>query len=300
MVNDSKKYLIGGLLVLIVLLMSMFQVTQGSKALLLRFGRLVVDSKDVAKVYDPGLHFKVPFINRALHFDVRLQTMGGSDGSDVASLLTKEQKYVLVDYFVKWRVADVALYYQRTGGHPRKAEVLLRQSIDDALRAAFGERTITEVVSGQRSDVMDLTRTAVDKSAEYLGIDVIDVRVKRIDLPKEVSDSVYERMRAERMRIATRHRADGQKEGEKIRAQVDADVTVLLAKASAAAAKTRAKGRAKAASIYDNAYSKHESFYAFMQSLIAYEKTFSSMKDVLVLQPDSEFFNYFKSDQGDK
>lgn len=298
--NTSHKYLIGGFCVLILLMMSLFQVTQGSKALLLRFGRLVVDSSGKPQIFDPGLHFKIPFINQTEHFDVRLQTMSGNDRTDVASILTKEQKYVLVDYFVKWRVANIALYYQRTGGVPRKAELLLRQSIDDALRAAFGERTITEVVSGQRSDIMDLTRSAVDKSAQYLGVDVIDVRVKRIDLPKEVSDSVYERMRAERERIATRHRSDGKKEAEKIRAKVDADVTVLLANASATAAKVRAKGRAKAAAIYDNAYGKNKDFYAFMQSLVAYEKTFNTPQDVLVLRPDSEFFKYFKSDHTDK
>lgn len=300
MPNVNKKYLITAVFMLIVILMCMFQVTQGSKALLLRFGRLVVDSNGTPKEYDPGLHFKLPFINQAVHFDVRLQTMGGNDRADVASILTKEQKYVLVDYFVKWRVADVALYYQRTGGKSRATEVLLRQSIDDALRAVFGERTITEVVSGQRSDIMDLTRSAVDKSADYLGIDVIDVRVKRIDLPKEVSDSVYERMRAERERIATKHRSDGKKEAEKIRAQIDAKVTILIAEASAKAAKIRAVGRAKAAAIYDNAYSKNADFYAFMRSLIAYEKTFSTPQDVLVLQPDSEFFDYFKSDHPKK
>lgn len=283
-------------LLCVLLLSSMFQVTQGSRALLLRFGKLTLDAQGQARVYHPGLHFRVPFITDVVRVDVRLQTMTGQGGrDDVASLLTKEQKYLLVDYYVKWRIENVALYYQRTGGVPRRAEVLLRQSIDDALRAAFGERTINEVVSGQRSDVMALTRKAVDKSANYLGIDVIDVRVKRIDLPKEVSDSVFERMRAEREKIAMRHRADGRKEAEKIRAQADADVTVVLATAAAKAAKIQAVGRATAAKVYTDAYKKNLGFYEFMQSLIAYQHAFNGSKDLMVLQPDSAFFRYFKS-----
>lgn len=290
------KAAISAALLLLLLLSCFFQVRQGSQALVLRFGKLTTDASGQPHVYDPGLHFKLPLINQVVRFDVRLQTMGGSrDHDQVTSLLTKEQKYLLVDYYVKWRIANPALYYQRTGGQSRRAELLLRQSIDDALRAAFGERTINEVVSGQRSDVMNLAKDAVEKSSHYLGINVVDVRVKRIDLPKEVSDSVYERMRAERERIATKHRADGRKEAEKIRAGVDAKVTVTLAQASADAQKTKAKGQATAARTYADAYGKDATFYAFMRSLMAYEHTFASPQDMVVMQPDSSFFRYFKS-----
>ena len=300
MPHASKKYLIGGVAILIVLLMSVFQVMEGNKALLKRFGRLITSNNGAVKVYEPGLHFKIPFIEQSMSVDVRLQTMtGNQETSDMSRFLTAEQKYVLVDYFVKWRVVDIPKYYKAVTDK-RRAEMLLKQRIDDALRAAFGERTINEVVSGQRSDVMDLTRTAVEKTGVDLGIEVVDVRIKRIDLPREVSEAVYSRMRAERQRIAASHRAAGKEKAEAISASADKEVVVLIASAEREAAQLKAEGRAQAARIYAEAYSKDSDFYAFMRSLIAYEKTFSTPQDVLVLQPDFEFFDYFKSDHAKK
>ena len=293
--NLKRRHFVLAGAAFVLLFMSLFQVTQGTSALLLRFGKLELDSQGNPKVFAPGLHLMYPLINTVQAFDMRLQTMSSDARENAARILTEEQKYVLVDYFVKWRIEDLALYYQRTGGQPRRAEVLLRQSIDDALRAAFGERKISEVVSGQRSDIMDLTRKSVEKNARYLGIHVVDVRIKRIDLPKAVSDSVFARMRADREKIATKHRSDGKKEAEKVRAKADADVTVLLASARAESERIKASGQSKAARIYNSAYSRDTRFYEFLRSMQAYQQTFNDQNDIIVLQPDSEFFKYFKS-----
>lgn len=288
-----NKIVVAGVLCLCLLYLGLFQVQQGHEALLMRFGKITLDGHGKPRVYEPGLHFKAPFITQVLLFDVRLQTMSSDDRMDAARILTKKQKYVLVDYYVKWRIEDIALYYQRTDGDASKAEILLRQSIDDALRAAFGERDISQVISGQRSDIMDITRKSVEKNAEYLGIYVKDVRVKRVDLPREVSESVYARMRADREKTATLHRSNGLKEAEKIRAKADADVTVILASARAQADRVRAEGQAKAAAIYAAAYQKEMAFYRFMRSLDAYQATFNKPQDMIVLGMDSAFFKYF-------
>lgn len=288
-----NKIITAALLGFWLLYLSLFQVTQGHEALLMRFGKITLDAEGQPRVYGPGLHMKIPFINQVMFFDVRLQTMSSDDRMDAARILTKKQKYVLVDYYVKWRIENIALYYQRTDGDARKAEILLRQSIDDALRAAFGERDMSQVIAGQRSDIMDITRKSVEKNAEYLGIYVKDVRVKRVDLPREVSESVYARMRADREKIATMHRSNGQREAEKIRAKADADVTVILASARAEADRIRSQGQAKAAAIYASAYQKDTGFYRFMRSLDAYQATFSKRQDMMVLSTGSAFFRYF-------
>lgn len=285
------------LLIFVIILLSFFacfySVKEGQRALLLKLGEIVTDSSGQPLVIQPGLHLRIPFINRVRTFDVRLQTLNAQS----SRVLTEEQKYVLVDYYVKWRIADLPLYYTRTGGFADKAETLLQQKVNDALRAAFGKRTITEVVSGERGNVMDLLKQKADESAEGLGIEVIDVRVKRIDLPEEVSDSVFDRMRVEREQAATKHRSDGKAKAESVKAGADATVTVILAKAREKAAKIQAQGNAKAAEIYANAYKKDASFYALYRSLQAYKNVFISKNDVLLLKPDSQFFKYFNNTQ---
>lgn len=278
-------------LVFIFLIASTFTVTEGQQGIILRLGRLVKDGDtDKVKVLNPGLHFKVPFIENVRIFDTRIQTM------DIKStrIVTKEKKDVMVDYYVKWQITDLSQYFKSTGGSEFKAETLLEQQLNTLLRAQFGKRTISEVVSGGRDDVMALLRAAAEKQAGELGINVVDVRIKGIELPANTSNAIYQRMRADMQKIANRHRADGQAAAEEIQAKADADVMVLLAQTRSDAQKVRAIGRAKAASIYAQAYSQNKDFFALYRSLLAYEGSFKSKKDILVLDQSSAFFDYFK------
>lgn len=200
----------------------------------------------------------------------------------------------MVDYYVKWHITDLAQYFRSTGGNEFKAETLLEQQLNTLLRAQFGKRTIPEVVSGGRDDVMESLREAAQKQAGGLGINVVDVRIKGIELPANTSNAIYQRMRADMQKIANKHRADGQAAAEEIKAKADADVMVLLAKTRSNAQKVRAIGQAKAASIYAEAYSKNKDFFALYRSLLAYEESFKSKKDILVLDQSSAFFDYFK------
>lgn len=278
-------------LVLVLLITCVFTVTQGQQGIILRLGRLVKDSEtDKVKVLNPGLHFKMPFIESVRIFDTRIQTM------DIKStrIVTKEKKDVMVDYYVKWQITNLAQYFKSTGGNEFKAETLLEQQLNTLLRAQFGKRTISDAVSGGRDDVMELLRTAAEKQAGELGINVVDVRIKGIELPANTSNAIYQRMRADMQKIANRHRADGQAAAEEIQAKADANVMVLLAKTNSNAQQTRAIGQAQAAAIYAKAYSQNKEFFALYRSLIAYEGSFHNKKDILVLDQSSSFFDYFK------
>ncbi len=294
------KFKLAPILVAVVIigilgLSSLFTVSEGYEGVLLRLGKIQQDSSGQAVVKFPGLHFKLPIVNQVRIFDVRLQTL------DIQSsrIVTAEKKDVIVDYYAKWKIAKPALYYTRTGGDELRAQTLLEQQLNDTLRAEFGKRTIQEVVADDRSAIMNKLRTQANGTAQKLGIQVVDVRIKRIDLPPEVSSAVFERMRAERERVATEHRAEGRSKGEAIRAQADANVTITVATAKANAAKIKAEGDAKAAQIYATAYGKDSNFYAFYRSLLAYKSAFQGKKnEVLVLKPDSQFFEYFNSSQG--
>ena len=289
--SSGKKtfLLIVGLIILSVAYASLYTVHEGQQALLLRLGKMVRDKAGQPQVMSPGLHRKTPFIEQARYFDIRLQTLDAQS----SRVLTKEQKYVLVDYYVKWKIANVSLYFMRTGGDAQRTETLLQQKINDALRTAFGKRTITEVVSGERGSVMDLLQQRAATDAQDLGIQVIDVRIKRIDLPEEVSSSVFDRMRVEREQAAAKHRADGKAQAEAIKAQADATATVIVAQAKKKAATIKATGSAEAARIYADAYRKDADFYAFYRSLQVYQNVFNNKNDVIVLQPGSQFFKYF-------
>ncbi|MFJ1269026.1 protease modulator HflC [Legionella lytica] len=283
-----------GILLFIALLLffaCVFTITEGQQGIILRLGRLVNDGDtNKVKVFNPGLHFKVPFIENVRIFDTRIQTM------DIKStrIVTKEKKDVMVDYYVKWQIIDLARYFKSTGGNEFKAETLLEQQLNTLLRAQFGKRTISEVVSGGRDNVMDLLRIAAEKQAGELGINVVDVRIKGIELPANTSNAIYQRMRADMQKIANRHRADGQAAAEEIQAKADANVMVLIAQTESQAQKVRAVGQATAASIYAEAYSKNKDFFTLYRSLLAYEGSFNSKRDILVLDQSSAFFNYFK------
>ena len=262
---------------------TLYVVTEIERAVKLRFGEIV--QFDV----EPGLHFKLPIINSIRYFDSRILTLDAQP----QRYLTSEKKALMVDSFIKWRVKDVARYFTTTGGDEERAKRLLSQRVDTGLRNEFGVRTVKEVVSGERDELMTSLTIMLDKIAQQeLGVEVVDLRVKKIDLPTEVSDSVYDRMRTERERLARELRAQGNEVAEKIRATADKDKTVILADAYREAEVLKGNGDAEATATYADAYTKDPEFYDFTRSLKAYEATFESKGDILLIDPDSDFFKY--------
>ena len=271
------------LLLFVLLTQSIYVVKETERAVKLRFGEIV--EFDV----DPGLHFKLPIVNTVRKFDARILTLDAAP----QSYLTSEKKALTVDSFVKWRVSDVAKYFTTTGGDEERLRRLLIQRVDAGLRNEFGSRTVKEVVSGQRDELMDKLSNQLNLIAkDELGVEVIDLRVKKIDLPPEVSESVFNRMRTERERLAKELRAQGNEVAEKIRATADKDKTIILADAYREAEETKGNGDATATATYANAYSKDPEFYDFTRSLKAYQSTFESKSDILLINPDSDFFKY--------
>ncbi len=270
-------------IVVVLLSQSLFTVGETEKAVRFRLGE-IVDTD-----YGPGLHIKVPFINNIRKFESRIVTLDAAP----EEFLTKEKKNLVVDSFVKWRIDDVSDFYTSMGGDIGRANTRLSQVIKESLKSEFGLRTIKEVVSGERRDVMDnLTRDA-NEQAENFGIEVVDVRLKRIDLAEQISDSVYQRMEAERSRIAKDFRSKGAEAAERIRADADRQREIILAEAYREAEQIRGDGDAKATEIYANAYDQNHEFYSLYRSLNAYKSTFSSKDDVLVIDPSADFFKYF-------
>jgi membrane protease subunit HflC len=268
--------------------MSFFVVDQRELAIKFRLGEF--DRAD----YTPGIYFKIPFINNVRKFDGRILTLDAQP----ERYLTFEKKNVIVDSFIKWRIADVSNYYKTMGGDERRAEQRLAQVIKNGLRDEFGKRTIQEAISGERAEIMKVITAQIEEQAKQFGIEVVDVRIKRIELPPEVSGSVYQRMEAERSRVAKELRSQGAEAAERIRADADRQRTVILAEAYRDAERLRGEGDAKASDIYAKAYSKDPKFYEFYRSLSAYKNVFSNQGDVLVLDPNSEFFKYFKDASG--
>lgn len=284
-----SKYLIGILVVVAVLLsMSAYTVDERDKALLFSLGE--IKNADLK----PGLHFKMPLVNNVKKFDARILTLDARP----ERFLTVEKKNVTVDFFVKWRIEDVARYYRATRGQERLAQSRLAQIIKDGLRNEFAKRTIQQVVSGERAEIMASISTISKQLAKELGIGVVDVRISQIDLPAEVSESVYDRMRAERARIAKELRAQGQEAAERLRAAADRQRTVLLASAYKDSQILRGEGDAQAATIYAKAYSADPDFYSFHRSMESYRDAFTNKSDLMVLEPESEFFRFFKSPKG--
>ncbi|OGA46035.1 MAG: HflC protein [Betaproteobacteria bacterium RIFCSPLOWO2_12_FULL_62_58] len=278
--------LAGAIAALIVASFSLFVVDQRQNAIVFRLGEVI----DIKKA--PGLHVKVPLLDNVRYFDVRILTI---DTAEPERFLTSEKKNVLVDLFVKWRILDVRQYYVSVGGDELRAQTRLLQTINDGLRAEFGNRTVHDVVSGERDKIMELMREKANEDAKNIGVEVLDVRLKRVDLPSEVSESVYRRMDAERKRVANELRSTGSAESEKIRADADRQKEVILAEAYRDAQRTKGEGDAKATAIYARAYEQNAEFYAFYRSLEAYKQSFKGKNDVLVLDPNSDFFKYFRS-----
>ena len=283
--------LVATVVVLVVLSLSMFVVDQRQNAIVFRFGEIVSLKKE------PGLFFKLPLVDNVRFFDVRVLTI---ESSEPERFLTSEKKNVLVDLFVKWRISEVEKYYISVNGEESRAQTRLLQTINDGLRAEFGNRTVHDVVSGERDRIMELMREKANEDARKIGVEVLDVRVKRVDLPQEVSQSVYSRMDAERKRVANELRSTGAAESEKIRADADRQREVTIAQAYREAQRIKGEGDAKAAAIYARAYEQNPEFYAFYRSLEAYKQSFKNKSDVLVLEPNSEFFKYFKNSKPSK
>ncbi|MBE4575449.1 HflC protein [Vibrio navarrensis] len=307
---------------LVLMLMSLFVIPEGERGIVVRFGRILKDNNEIARIYEPGLHFKMPLFDRVRTLDARIQTMDGRSDRFV----TSEKKDVIIDTYVKWRIEDFGQYYLATGGgNTLTAQALLERKVTDILRSEIGSREIKQIVSGprnrdvlpesaddevvtteaakqaleidgQRDQVMENVLADTRKGAlKDLGVKVVDFRIKKINLPDEISESIYRRMRAERESVARKHRSQGREKAEVIRAQAELEVATILAEADKTARVTRGDADAKAAKIYSDVYNKDPEFYQFLRSLKAYEKSFSEKSDILVLDPKSDFFKYMNS-----
>ncbi|HET7401974.1 MAG TPA: protease modulator HflC [Usitatibacter sp.] len=272
--------------VLLVLAMSMYTIDQRKAAIKFQLGEVI------AVQTDPGLYFRVPLLQDYKLYDTRIQTL---DSRDAERFLTSENKNVLVDSFVKWRVIDVKQYYVSVRGDPLMAESRIAQTVNDALRAEFARRTVHDVVSGERQHIMTTVAEKVDKDVRGIGVEVVDVRLKRVDLVPEISSDVYRRMESERKRVANELRATGQAEKEKIMADADRQRQVTVAEAYRDAQRIKGEGDAQASRIYAEAFEKNPEFFSFYRSMEAYRQSLRNKSDVMVLDPSSDFFKYLKS-----
>ncbi|OIQ24164.1 protease modulator HflC [uncultured Vibrio sp.] len=320
-----RKLMIPVLAVTVVLmLMSLFVIQEGERGMVIRFGR-VLDDNGVSRIYEPGIHFKMPLFDRVKTLDARIQTMDGRSDRFV----TSEKKDVLIDTYAKWRIADFGRFYLSTGGgNVMTAEALLERKVTDVLRSEIGSREIKQIVSGPRNkdvlpdsaDSEEVTTEAAKEALEIdgerdkimdnvlsgtkdsamadLGVEIVDFRMKKINLPEEISESIYRRMRAERESVARRHRSQGREKAEVIRAQAELEVATVLAEADRMARVTRGDADAQAATIYAEAFGKDPEFYGFIRSLQAYERSFGDKSDILVLDPKSDFFQYMNNSHG--
>jgi len=284
--RNISNILIGAVAVLVILSMSIFVVDQRQSAIVFQLGEAIHVKSE------PGLGFKVPLLQNVRYFDSRILTL---DAGEPERFITAEKKNVLVDSFVKWRIVDVKQYYVSVGGDEARARNRLLQTVNSSMREEFGKRTINEVVSGARDKIMEVLRTKANNDAKKIGVEVLDVRLKRVDFPLEISESVYRRMDAERKRVANELRASGAAEGEKIKADADRQREVILAEAYRTAQKTKGEGDAKASALYASAFGRNPEFYSFYRSLEAYKQSFKNKSDVMVLDPSSAFFKYLKS-----
>ena len=272
--------------VIAVLGTSIFTVDQRQFAIVFQLGEVREE------IDEPGLYFKWPLIQNVRYFDKRILTL---DSAEPERYITSEKKNVLVDSFVKWRIVDPKLYYVSVAGDEARAKTRLSQTVNAGLREEFGKRTVHDVVSGERDKIMEQMRQKADLDARKIGVQIVDVRVKRVDLPVEVSESVYRRMEAERKRVANELRSEGSAEAEKIRADADRQREVIVAEAYREAQKIKGDGDAKAAATYAQAFNQNPEFYAFYRSLEAYRNSFKGKSDVIVVEPSSDFFKYMKS-----
>jgi membrane protease subunit HflC len=282
---NTTNFLVAAVVTLILASMSVFIVDQRQTAIVFQLGEVMrVETT-------PGIKFKMPLVQNVRFFDSRILTL---DSEDPERFITAEKKNVLVDSFIKWRIFDVKQYYISVGGDEARARTRLTQTVNAALREEFGKRTIHDVVAGKREELMKVVQEKTDVDARKIGVEVLDVRLKRVDFPNTISDSIYSRMEAERKRVANELRATGNAESEKIRADADRQRVVILAQAYRDAQKIKGEGDAKATDIYAKAYGRNPEFYAFYRSLDVYKQGFKNKSDVMVLDASSPFFKYLK------
>lgn len=285
------------IVVIAIFLMSLFVIPEGERGIVTRFGRLIKDNNEITRIYEPGLHFKMPMFDRVNTLDARIQTM--DDQSD--RFVTSEKKDVIIDSYVKWRIKDFGQFYLATGGgNILTAESLLQRRVSDGLRAEIGNKTVKEIVSEKREQVMATVLLDSQEGTGDLGIEVIDLRIKKINLPEEISESIYRRMRAEREAVARKLRSQGREKAEVIRAQSELEVATIIAEADKTAQITRGDADAKVAKLYADTFNKEPEFFSFIRSLRAYEKSFNSKNDILVLDPKTDFFKYMNDPMGGK
>ncbi|MFW5431275.1 MAG: protease modulator HflC [Methylophilaceae bacterium] len=282
---------IAAIALLILATLATFTVDERQYAVVFRLGEIVSVKKA------PGLYFKLPFVENVKHYEKRIVTL---DWDKADRFITREKKNVIVDFFVKWRIIEPAKYYVAVAGDEREAERRIAQTVNDGLRSEFGKRTIHEVVSGEREVIMNILRKAADKNSRSIGVQIIDVRLRRVDLPDEVSNSVYDRMEAERKSVANQLRSEGAAAAEKIRADADKQREVIVAEAFKDAQILKGQGDGIAAELYANAYNKDSEFYAFYRSQEAYKNSFNNKSDIMVLDQGSDFFKYMRSLNGNK
>lgn len=285
MMNSRLGMALAGVLaVLFLASLSLFTVDQRERAIVFQLGEV----KEV--ITKPGLHFKWPLIQNVRYFDARILTL---DTPDAERYITSEKKNLLVDSFVKWQITDVRQYYISIGDEAQ-AQTRISQTVNATLREEFGKHTVHEVVSEDRNEIMKTVRERANQDAKKIGVEIIDVRLKRVDLPQEVSESVYKRMDAERKSVANQLRSEGSAAAERIRAEADKEREVIIANAYKDAQRVKGEGDAKAAAAYAQAFGQNPEFYAFYRSLEAYRSSFNNRSDVLVLEPNSDFFKYLK------
>ena len=286
MKKSAAAFLVAAVVAFLVLSMSVYTVDQRKAAIKFQLGEVV------SMQTQPGLYFMVPILQNVRLYDTRIQTY---DSKDAERFLTSENKNVLVDSFVKWRVIDVRQYYVSVRGDSLAAEARIMQTVNDALRAEFAKRTVHDVVSGERDKIMETVADKVDKDVKGIGVEVVDVRLKRVDLVPEISSDVYRRMESERKRVANELRSTGSAEGEKIKADADRQKQVIVAEAYRDAQRIKGEGDAQATRIYAEAYGRNPEFYSFYRSLEAYRSSLRNKSDVMVLEPNSDFFKYMKN-----
>lgn len=294
--KNKPLIIVSIVIVLFIGLFSVFDIYESERGVIKRLGKIrELPQTNQARILEPGLHFKLPFIDTVLKFDTRIQTL-----QVVASRIpTAEKKELIIDLFTKWKIVNLAQFYQATkGGDLKYAETLLKQKVIEVLRTEIGQRNLSNVVSEERQAVLDKLGQEANKAAKTLGVEVVDVRIVRLDLPDEVSEAVYNLMRTERGRVAAEHRARGQSRAEAIRADADAQETIILANAEREAKTLQGDGEAQAARIFSDAYSLDPEFYGFLRSLDAYNGAFTDKNGLLVIKPDGEFFKYFHQKKG--
>lgn len=282
--NRSIVFLLPVAILVVIAALSIFTVKETEKAIKLRLGE--IERAD----YEPGAHLKIPFINTVHKFDSRVLTLD----AEPERVLTSEKKALLVDSFVKWRIADVENFFRSTGGDERRARALLSQFIQKGMRDEFGKRTVQDVIAGERVQLMQAVLNSANERSSQLGIEMVDVRVKKIELPPDVSNSVFQRMEKERETVAKSFRSRGEEQAQGIRAASERQREEILAEAYAESERIRGEGDAVAADTYAQSFGRNPEFYRFYRSLNAYKATFGNESDLLILEPDSEFFQYFK------